>query len=547
MNATIVGDRIRLKFRYHPPTIELVKTIPGRTWHTEAREWSIPATEHAAKLACDLFGLDPDVFSTLLPQSPAVLTPVSDEVQAIRWGQPPYAHQRSGLAELLGHPEWLLAWEMGVGKTAPTAVAIREKLAAGEGLALVACPKSLIATWGSEFMKHAGITSVGIMESTRDERKRLIAHAVARNLPVIANYEQVTHGFAEFEKVRWGIVVADECQRIKNASSQRSKSLRALGASAKHRWALSGTPAPNGPLDWFGVLLFLDPTGRVAGTRSKRMFEETYGVRGQAVATAGGGMFKPIVGYKNLDDLRARVARVSSRLKKDQCLDLPEKIFQTRRVALEGEQARIYKTLRNEAVVRLKRQQEDSTLTAANILTEHLRLLQVVGGYVPDDNGQVHEINPNAKMLALEELIDEIGDQQCIIWCGFLAEVSAAARLLGERTAVLTGQVDQQDRDRAVREFQAGDRQFLTGTAETGGVGLTLTAASQMVFYSRKYSLEHWLQACDRAHRIGQTKNVVITSLVCDGTIDEKVAGALERKERFQERLLATADIEELF
>jgi SNF2 family DNA or RNA helicase len=235
------------------------------------------------------------------------------------------------------------------------------------------------------------------------------------------------------------------------------------------------------------------------------------------------------------------VASVTSRYTKDECLDLPPKVYSSRTVRLEGEQARVYKELKKDAVARLKGLKKEGTLSVRNILTESLRLLQVVGGFVPDDDGTMHEFKTKAKNSLLSDVVDEIGQRRCVVWCVFREEVEWLRKRLGSKDGdvlTLTGDTPAAERAENVRRFQRGDAQYFVGTAAAGGTGITLHAADTEIFYSRDYNLVNFLQASDRCHRIGQQNTVSIIKFIAANTVDVKIDETLDRKQDLMTMLL---------
>ena len=324
-------------------------------------------------------------------------------------------------------------------------------------------------------------------------------------------------------------LLVHNCHRAKRTTTQTSRALRAVSDGAKYRYGLTGTPAPNGPLDIFGSLTFLDPN--IIGTSYWTTFKARH-------AIMGGFENHEIIGYRDLATLNAQVASCSSRVKKEDALDLPPKTFVTRPCPLSTEQRRIYRQLKEEAIAIFRRQEKEGTLTVRNILTETLRLLQVCGGFLPDDEGRMHSLDCG-KADVFEEMLDDFApDQKVIVWCAFLAEVDAICARLGGRAVRYDGRSSTIEREDAIEQFRNGDAQFFVATPAAGGEGITLTESSTVVYYSRDWNLKNYLQSQDRAHRIGQHHPVTISNLVVPGTIDARCMQALERKEGEQEAIL---------
>ena len=541
--------QLYVDFRYDPLLVEAIKRIDIRArFHGETRTWSFPAETFIAERLVDLFGLDHPKLSPairqLLPVREPIRQPASlSVIDGYDWITEPYQHQRQGLADLLVNDRFLLAWDMGTGKTKVIADRIRHGWETADiESALILCPKSVMSVWHRQLQEHAGLHSWSL-DGTRAQR--LSALTASRGRLCIINYDGLASIADQLAPYSWDCLVADEVQFLKNATAKRSKLARKL--RAKYRYALSGTPAPNSPLDWFGVLMFLDPNGQLAGTRYKTAFEARYAVWRKL--ENGGHM---VVAYTNISDLRTRVSNVSSRVEKADCLDLPEKVFVTRTCRLAGEQARVYREMRRQAVTRLKAVQEESQLTATNILTEALRLVQITGGCVPDDAGRKHTFDPNAKICLFLEVLEEIGlDEPLVVWCSFRDELAAITELLSGlayNVRTLTGDTSAEERQAAIDDFRTGKASAFVAMVQAGGVGIDglQVRCSIEVFYSRTYNLSHWLQAQDRLHRLGQRQRVTVISLVAEGTIDEKIGAALDAKQGLMEAMMRTTDPENL-
>ena len=554
MNFIILDNRrLLIRVPYRPDNGALLTAVdPRRAWDRERKLWTFPAEPEVAVRLRDFLAIQ----DTSLPQdvrdliarrngSARMATPPDfAPLDGYDWLTTPYEHQRRGAAELLANQRWLLAWEMGCGKSHVVCNRLRLGIRRSDfnGPILILCPKSVVGVWRNELRQHAGL-ECAVLEGTVTKKVTALRSATENKngkLPiVVANYETLLSLVGDMVQCKFDVVVADECQRAKNLSTRTSKLLRKVSAAARYHWALSGTPAPNGIQDIFGTLTFLDPD--ILGSESKVALEARYCLKRELPNQP---KVRVICGYKELDDLNARITSVSSRVLKADCLDLPPKVFVERRVKLEGDQARVYKEMKRQAVARLN--EAGDVLSAKNVLTEVLRLLQICGGHVPDDDGTMHALKPNAKLEALDEVLEETGDKPVVIWCSFREELAAVAAMLatGEhvRPAVqFHGGCNDAVRREAIAWFQdnnSAPRRAFIATPQSGGMGITLTAADTEVFYSRTWNLQDWLQAVDRPHRIGQTRCLTVISLVADGTVDEKIAEALTRKIDFQELIL---------
>ena len=307
MNVSIVMDgagKLLVKFPYSPQMVEAVKTVDyRRKFDAERKAWTFPAECFVLQRLMDLLG----VMRECLPGNVEGLLPAETQSQVQvdltladghAWTTKPYHHQVKGFCELREFPHWALFWEQGSGKSLPVANRIKHGLERGEfgGPVFIFCPKpAVLSVWPQELKNHAGLDCM-VLIGGRVKKQEVIERAkesvAGGKWPiVVANYEAALHLGKELSKLKPDVVVWDEIHRMKNATCKTAREMRKLSASARYRWGLSGTPAPNGPLDFFGSLLLLDPL--VAGTESKMAFTARYAIT-QAVP---GQMYRQGGGY----------------------------------------------------------------------------------------------------------------------------------------------------------------------------------------------------------------------------------------------------------
>jgi SNF2 family DNA or RNA helicase len=238
-----------------------------------------------------------------------------------------------------------------------------------------------------------------------------------------------------------------------------------------------------------------------------------------------------VVGYRRLDELQEKLNRFSFRVKKEECLDLPDKLYTKREVELTEEQNKAYSQMKTLALAQFNQ----GLTSTVNALTQIMRLHQIVCGHVKLDNGEIISL-PNKRIEELMNIIEEF-DGKMIIWANYRHDIEAIKLALQKEfgmNAVATyfGDTESEERQEIVERFQDpnSELRFFVGNPRTGGYGLTLTAASVMVYYSNSFDLEVRMQSEDRAHRIGQTKNVTYIDLIAPGTVDEKIVKALREK-----------------
>lgn len=438
----------------------------------------------------------------------------------------PYEHQVRAFefCRRLDHSALLM--EPGTGKTL-VAIALLGHWWKTEGLqrALIVAPKSVMPEWERQFgeladFPHGLVLLTGSLEDRRDTLKNW---SEGQGIQVaVINYEATWRMVEELKD--WGpqIVIADESQKIKNTKAQQTKAVTALGKTAKHRLILTGTPVTQSPLDFFAQYRFLD--SRIFGT-SFISFRSRYAIMG------GYGGYQ-VLGYWNLEELAAKAHSIAFRVTKEECLDLPETVNQFVYADLEAEAENLYQTLRKEAIIKFS---DTEQVTAPIVLTELLRLQQIIGGFISTSENSYKQVS-QAKLQVAKELLEEMkeANKKVVIFARFVPEVEALAKIaqdLGMKTFSLTGETSMESRQQALKDFQSGDLQVFIAQIATGGVGITLTAADTAIFYSTDFSLANYEQAKARLHRIGQKNSVVYIHIMAKGTIDEEVMGRLAAKQ----------------
>jgi SNF2 family DNA or RNA helicase len=289
-------------------------------------------------------------------------------------------------------------------------------------------------------------------------------------------------------------------------------------------------------MDLYSQMDFLNP--RILGFKSYYAFQGRYAVVQRR--TMGAHSFNHIVGFRRLDELTEKLQEHSYRVRKEDCLDLPDKVYVKREVELTKEQTSAYTQMKHLALARLG---NGELATTQNVLTQIMRLQQICCGHLTDDDGTIHEVKSN-RLSSLLDICDEI-QGKAIIWATWSMDIRSITEALRDRFSVLSvsplhGETPDSERQQIVESFQ--DRQselrFIVGHPRTGGFGLTLTAATTVIYYSNSYDLELRLQSEDRAHRIGQTNKVTYIDLISPKTIDEKIVSALRGKIKIADQIL---------
>lgn len=429
-----------------------------------------------------------------------------------------------------------LLFEMGCGKTL-TAIAI-----AGAGYQmgkverlLIVAPTSVVAVWPKELQEYAKFkytckTLLGEKKQRLKQIDDLIKFPFKALKVAVINYEstwrpEILEKLKEFDA---DMVIADESQRIKTYDAAQSKAMHELGDQARYKLILSGTPVQTAAIDIWSQYRFLD----------KSVFGDNFFKFRGRYAIMGGYGNKKIVGYKDLEGLIKKEHSIAFRVTKDEALDLPEQTFETRKIQFSQKEKNLYERIKKDSYAELD---GGGHITATTVLTRLLRLQQLAGGFLVQDDAQKPQLVSRAKLDALADIIEDyvIGSgKKLVIFARFIAEVKAIMELAGKvlpkelKQVAIYGDIKKEDRGGIVKQFQEDPNTVLfIGQIDTAGTGITLTAADTCVYYSKNFNYATYSQSLSRIHRIGQRNCCTYIDLEIEGTIDELISKALSRKE----------------
>jgi SNF2 family DNA or RNA helicase len=456
----------------------------------------------------------------------------------------PYEHQLKALEKSWASDTYALFMEMGTGKSKVLVdnIAMLYDRGAIKG-ALIVAPKGVYKNWDQiEFPvhlpDHVENTKV-LWEPTITKKKQAELDTLFDDKGdlkiLIMNVEafSTTKGL-DFARSFLNIFVGraligiDESTTIKNPTAKRTKNILKLADLAKYRRILTGSPVTKSPLDLFSQCEFLDPYH--LGHASYYSFRARYA--NMVKRNFGGRQVQLVVSYRRLDELADILDKFSYRVLKEDCLDLPEKVFTKRLVELTPEQDKAYKQMKQMALAMLD---NGEVMTTVNVMTQLMRLHQITCGHFKADDGTTTALKNN-RIDALMQLLEET-EGKVIIWANYREDikniVESLKKAYGEASTVeYHGGVDATLRQKHIALFQEknGPARYFVGNAQTGGYGITLTAANTVVYYSNSYDLEKRLQSEDRAHRIGQTGSVTYVDLIAENTVDHKIVKSLRSK-----------------
>jgi SNF2 family DNA or RNA helicase len=452
----------------------------------------------------------------------------------------PYKHQMTALEKSWNKENFAYFMEMGTGKTKVLIdnLAMLYDKGKVDG-ALIIAPKGVVKTWfEQELPTHLpnhieNVTVLWQPNIIKRQQEKLDAilqnetslHIFIMNVEALSTDKGVSFA-RKFLSCHNTLMAVDESTTIKNPSAKRTKNIISLGKQAKYRRIMTGSPITKNPLDLYSQCEFLDPwlldfTSYYA-FRNRYAEMKTMHLRGRSIQV--------VSEFKNLGELSETVKTFSERVLKEDCLDLPPKVFIKRHVSLTPDQKKIYEQMKKAAMAVLN----GKVTTTMTVLTQLMRLHQITCGHFTADDGSTQSVESN-RLNELMNVLEET-EGKAIIWANYQLSVGEIIQRIikdyGEDSYVhYYGLTSQEDRQDNIRKFQTNPNcRFLIGTPQTGGYGITLTQANTVIYYSNGYDLEKRLQSEDRAHRIGQKKTVTYIDLIAEDTVDEKIVKALRNK-----------------
>jgi SNF2 family DNA or RNA helicase len=453
----------------------------------------------------------------------------------------PYAHQLTALEKSWDRTEYGYFMEMGTGKSKVLVDNMAMLYDKGRiNGAVIVAPKGVYRNWYSqEIPNHLPshiqpkmVLWTALTSKTKDKEYQTLfetghdLHILIINVEALSTKKGLDFA-AKFMRCHKTMLAIDESTTIKNPNAKRTKSILTLGKEATYRRILTGSPVTKSPLDLYTQCGFLNSF--LLGYDSFYAFRNRYA--NMIDRNFGGRRVQLIGSYKRLDELADKLKAFSYRVLKDECLDLPDKVYIRREVDLTDEQSKAYSTMKSAALALLK----GKMATAPHVLTQMMRLHQITCGHLRNDDGTITEIKNN-RLKELINLLDEV-EGKVIIWANYVYDIENIVKTIGEAfgedsIVQYYGAIPSEQRQQNIEKFQDPNSKtrFFVGNPQTGGYGITLTCANTVVYYSNGYDLEKRLQSEDRAHRIGQTKSVTYVDFIAPKTVDEKIVKALRKK-----------------
>lgn len=451
----------------------------------------------------------------------------------------PFTHQRNALKAARNKKAFAYLMEMGTGKSKVIIDEIGILHSEGEiDCAVILAPKGVYMNWVlGEIPIHLGIDadvvawySGGGNKSQQRDLARVLEpkkslRILVMNIEALSSGAKAANYLERFLSSGRSYMAIDESTLIKNPGSNRTKKVTKIGRAATYRRIATGSPVTRSPLDLYPQFDFLE--SRLLGSSSFYSFRARYAVMEQK--DFGGRKFSVVVGFRNVEELTPRVEQHSFRVMKEECMDLPPKVYTRRDVDLTDEQRRAYQEMKTAAFAEIG----EGFASAQSAITILLRLHQITCGHVTDSEGDIIPLKSNRVNVLMDAVAET--DRDVIIWARYRHDIKSITEALRKEYG-----------DDSVAEFHGGNTQtrhidadnfknspecrFMVSNQQSGGYGNTWVNAKTVIYFSNDYDLEKRLQSEDRAHRSGQTDSVTYVDLVANGTVDEKILNALRKK-----------------
>lgn len=435
----------------------------------------------------------------------------------------PFEHQRDTARFLTLHKRAFCFNEAGTGKTSAAIWAADYLMRQGEVTrVLVICPLSIMqSAWQADLFKTAMHRSCGVAHGTTSKRQKIISGSYEF---VIINYDGVNVVQNEIAKGGFDLIIVDEANAYKNTSTVRWRTLAKLVQPNTYLWMMTGTPASQSPEDAFGLARMINPDGvpkYKTAWRDIVMFQASrfrWVPKKDAQATVFSAL-QPAIRYE-----------------KAQCLDLPDVLYQDRHVSLTPQAIKYYKDLVKEMQIKTA----GETISTVNAAAALSRLLQLSGGAVYTDDGNVVEFDISPRLNVLKEVLDEAA-HKVLVFVPYKHTLELLKNFLnneGIANETISGDVSASQRANIFNRFQTtSDPKVLLIQPQAASHGVTLTAADTIVFWSPVMSVETYLQCVARIDRVGQTNKMTVIHLQ-GSEVEKRMYKMLQSKVDMHERLV---------
>ena len=427
-------------------------------------------------------------------------------------------HQMDAVSKMIRSRIGGLFAEMGTGKTR-TAIELVQRRQARISNVVWFCPVSLKETINYEIRKHTDCESIYIFDDKTNERNIPCALWYIIGIESMSSSARVILTVDKLIDSR-SFVIVDESSYIKGHRASRTKWITDLSKRALYRLILTGTPISQGVVDLYAQMRFLSP--KILGYHSFYSFAANHLEYSEKFPDM-------IVRSHNTDYLAAKIKPYVYQVTKDECLDLPTKIYKRRYFEMTSWQQELYAAIKNEFLETIS----DEDFSSIDIFKLFTELQQIVCGFVRH-KGKMDEL-PHYRIDRLMDIVASIPDhEKIIIWAKYIYDIDgirgALAEKFGDKSiSIFHGGLNEKERNQQIDLFRKQAR-FFIATPSSGGHGLTLNEAHYVIFYNNSFKYAERLQAEDRCHRIGQENRVTYIDIICSDSIDERIDNALTNK-----------------
>jgi SNF2 family DNA or RNA helicase len=435
----------------------------------------------------------------------------------------PFEHQRITAEFLTLNKKAFCLSEMGTGKTNSVIWAADYLMNLGiVKRMLVVCPLSIMdAAWRRDLFRTAMHRSVEIAHGSREKRAAIISGSAE---VVIINYDGVEIVEKEIDRGGFDLIVVDEATHLKNVATKRWKVMNKLIKEDTWLWLLTGTPAAQSPVDAYGLAKIVNPK---SVPKAFNAFRDLVQIR------------QSVFVFRNrpeAEEIVHSILQPAIRYTKEECLDLPELVYQTRDVPLSAQQEKYYKLLKKEMLM----QAGGEEISAANAAVALNKLLQLSAGAVYSDTGEVIEFDTKQRTSELIGIVSE-ASHKVIVFVMFRHTIEMVQKSLvdaGHTVDIIHGGISVSKRADIFNKFQTStDPRILVIQPQAAAHGVTLHAANTIVWWGMTLSLETYMQANARIHRAGQVNKCNVVHLI-GSPVEKKVLHVLENKGASQTKLL---------
>lgn len=531
----IKHNRIWMRIPYNQKN--MAREIPGRRWHADAKVWSFPldsikeviemwpATAEKLRAEAKEYSrfaqIEREYKEDTEEKAEPEKLPLPD-LSWYTWKRKPYEHQRRMVQYALAHKQFAFLCEMGTGKTLAAinfCNILFETWRAKR--ALIVAPKTICSVWEKEIAKDSNFPVYTAHDKTK-KRKIAILRLQFEKIYCIINYEALTAMMKGKDNrmqkeigSNFNIVILDESTRIKNPKAKTTKNILKTFPEVPYKLILSGTPVTQSPVDIYSQYRFLN--------NNFLRWKNWYSFRNY-FCIMGGYMNYQIIGYRKLPLLKSLIGKHALQIKKEDCIDLPQKIYERRETDMSRPLKSQYTEMKRNLILEVENNED---LTAENVLVKMKYLQRISSGHF------LTEQKDNSKINLLEETICDLPEgEQFIVWVFFRKSIELIEDLLKRmkiKYSVLHGDI--KDRGAQIDNFQSGERRCMIGQIQTGGMGITLTAAHYSIIFENSFSLQDRKQLEDRIHRPGQNKKCVYIDLILKKSLDKKILHAIQTKQ----------------